>query len=101
MPTENPVNYYKKMAGTAAVFVLAEKHANSPVERDGLQWNAQELHIDQPPKKLNRKPEIATTLALEGLETYDPPSHGDVRRVTVLNTDFVYIVATKGWVEIH
>jgi hypothetical protein len=101
MPTAPPINYYRKMAGTAAVFVLAEKHANSPVERDGLLWDAQELHIDQSPQTLNRKLEIATTLALEGLETYDPPSHGDVRQVTALNTDFVYIGATKGWVEIH
>lgn len=94
------MDQYKKMAGTAAVFILANKHANSPVERDGFQWSAQELHLDQLPAALSREQAIATSLALEGLESYNPPAHGDVRFVTALNADFAYIDSTKGWVEL-
>lgn len=90
---------FKKMAGTAAVFILADQHANSPVEREGLIWNARELHLDTLPAQLNRKMSIATNLALEGLEEYDPPHHGDLRHVDALRTEFVYIEALKGWVE--
>lgn len=91
---------YKKMAGTAAVFIHADRHANSPVERDGLIWSAQELHLDSLPEQLNLKEAMATNLALEGLESYDPPSHGDVRPVTALSTEFVYVEPIKGWVEV-
>lgn len=91
--------HFKKMAGTAAVFILADQHANSPVEREGLIWSARELHLDTLPAQLNRKLAMATNLALEGLEDYDPPSHGDLRHVEALNTEFVYIGDLKGWVE--
>lgn len=90
---------FKKMAGTAAVFVLADQHANSPVEREGMVWNSTELHLNSLPAQLNRKMDVATNLALEGLEEYDPPAHGDVRHVTALNTEFVYIQPIQGWVE--
>jgi len=37
------------MAGTSAVF-LREDHDNpAPVERDGLTWTADELHLRKPP----------------------------------------------------
>jgi len=91
---------YKKMAGTAAVFIHADRHANSPVERDGLVWSAEELHLHSLPEQWNRKEAIATNLALEGLESYDPPVHGDVRSVTALDTAFIYVEPIKGWVEV-
>jgi hypothetical protein len=90
---------YKKMAGTAAVFIVADKHANSPVERDGMVWSADELKIQSLPEQLTTKDAMASTLALEGLEDYDPPSDGDVRKVGALAVNFVYIGAIKGWVE--
>lgn len=89
---------YKKMAGTAAVFIYADQHANSPVERDGMVWQASELKLESL-VALNTKPNIASTLALEGLEDYDPPTHGDCRHVSALNADFVYVEPIKGWVE--
>ncbi len=96
------MDLYKKMAGTAAVFVRACLHANSPVERDGLIWSDSELHLDSLDKnQLIRKEPMATSLALEGLEIYDPPTHGDLRQVTRLGSHFVYIAAIKGWVEYH
>ncbi len=88
------------MAGTAAVFILADRHANSPVERDGLIWTGAELHLNSIPDQLTRKESMATNLALEGLESYDPPSHGDVRLVTALNSSFVYLEPAKSWVEL-
>lgn len=92
---------FKKMAGTAAVFVLADQHANSPVERDGLVWSESDLHMDAL-TKLNKqaKSTMATSLALEGLESYDPPSHGDVRMVAALKSEFIYNQTIKGWVEL-
>ncbi len=92
---------YKKMAGTAAVFVFADQHANTPVERQGMIWDDTELHLGSIPPQLNSKDAMATNLALEGLESYDPPSHGDLREVTSLNAQFVYVEPIKGWVEIN
>ena len=43
---------------------------------------------------------MASSLALEGLESYDPPRHGDLRDVSALNARFVYIDGIKGWVEV-
>lgn len=91
---------YKKMAGTSAVFVFANEHANSPVEREGLIWNDGELHLGSLPNSLTPKEAMATSLALEGLEEYDPPQHGDLRTVTSLQSQFAYIEQLKGWVEI-
>lgn len=90
--------YYKKMAGTAAVFIYADQHANSPVERDGMVWQASELKLDSL-GAINTKPAMASTLALEGLEDYDPPNHGDCRQVSALDANFVYVEPIKGWVE--
>lgn len=95
----NTMNY-KKMAGTAAVFVLADLHADKPVERQGEIWSDRELHLHTLPAQLNNKPAMASSLALEGLESYDPPSHGDTREVGALDARFVYISGIKGWVEL-
>lgn len=92
---------YKKMAGTAAVFVFAEGHDSAPVERDGMVWEGAELHIETMPAQLNEREPIASTLALEGLEEYDPPSHGDHRFVRALDSHFAYIGELRGWVEIR
>lgn len=46
------------------------------------------------------KADIANALALEGLEQYDAPSHGDQRRVTSLDANFVYLEPIKGWVQV-
>ena len=92
---------YKKMAGTAAVFVSADKHANTPVERDGMIWSAEELHLSSLPGQLNEKANMATTLALEGLEEYDPAQHGDVRYVDALQASLAYVEPIKGWVELQ
>lgn len=93
--------HYKKMAGTAAVFVFADQHADKPVERQGLVWDDRELRLDTILGELTIKPPMATNLALEGLESYDPPRHGDVREVVALHAWFVYVESIKGWVELE
>ena len=47
---------YKKMAGTSAVFLSADYGGASPVERDGMVWSAEELHLDQLTTDRNPKP---------------------------------------------
>ncbi len=74
--------HYKKMAGTAAVFVLADQHANKPVERQGEIWSAQELHLDTTQAALTSKTSMARSIALEDMERYDQPRPGDVREVS-------------------
>ncbi len=130
---------YKKMAGTSAVFLLADFDNASPVERDGLEWGLEELHfsalvehvfaddmlpadlfsqdlaaekfwqqlkaifqalIEQAKAQGKLKPSMASVLALEGLEEYDPPAHGDIRQVEALNAAFIYNVRIKGWIQI-
>lgn len=91
---------YKKMAGTSAVFVIDGQHANKPVERQGMTWSSDELHLQTVPEQLTPKASMATNLALEGLESYDPPQHGDVRQVTALDARFVYVAPIRGWVEL-
>ncbi len=90
---------YKKLAGTSAVFVQADLDGPSPVERDGMTWSEAELHVDQLPNQFTDKPDIASPLALEGLEDYDPPTHGDKRRVNSLNHAFIYNSAAKAWIQ--
>ncbi len=90
---------YKKMAGTAAVFVCADLNKASPVERDGLTWSAKELHLQNLPSDCCMKPAMASVLALEGLEEYDPPQSGDLRRVESLGVNFVYSAGIRGWVQ--
>lgn len=94
------VKYYKKMAGTSAVFISTEYTQASPVERDGLIWSEAELHLDDIPEHQNNQPSMSTVLALEGLEDYDKPSNGDVRRVDSMGVDFIYIAAAQAWVQI-
>lgn len=90
---------YKKMAGTCAVFIDEHNPNSSAQERDGLTWTADELHLEEIPGQLNRKEPMANSLALEGLEDYDPPSHGDLRLMQCTGTDFVYIAPSKAWIQ--
>lgn len=92
--------FYKKMAGTSAVFIPAEFNQASPVERDGLVWTAAELSMPDSPQSLHWKPPLDSSLALEGLEEYDPPSAGDARYVAKLGIGFVYIAKIRGWVAL-
>jgi len=91
---------YKKMAGTAAVFLSAEYDHASPVERDGMVWTAEELHLEKLPQQRQQKPEMQTVLALEGLEEYDKPENGDVRKVAAVGCDFIYFEMISGWVQL-
>ncbi|NVK21769.1 MAG: hypothetical protein HWD86_04580 [Kangiellaceae bacterium] len=89
------------MAGTAAVFIHSEQNKASPVERDGLIWNEQELKFDHSIlQSTNSKEAMANAIALEGLEDYDPPQNGDKRYVESLDAEFIYIQESKSWVQI-
>jgi hypothetical protein len=92
--------HYKKMAGTSAVFVSADHNGASPVERDGMVWTEAELGLDNCNHTLHWREPIDSSLALEGLEEYDAPQHGDARYVNKLKAAFVYLEKIKGWVEI-
>lgn len=91
---------YKKLAGTAAVFILADHTGTAPVERSGMVWQGSELHFDQWPDEFNWCEDIGSPLALEGLEAYDPPAHGDARRVLSMDMSLVYLQGIRGWVQI-
>jgi len=91
---------YKKMAGTSAVFVSADFDRSSPVERDGLIWSAEELHLEQMAVQRQVQSAMATVLSLEGLEEYNPPQNGDVRLVESIATEFIYLTAIRGWVQL-
>lgn len=91
---------YKKMAGTSAVFLSTEYDRASPVERDGMVWSAQELHLEQMPLQCQEKPAMQNALALEGLEDYDMPNNGDIRKVESIDAEFVYFDRIHGWVQI-
>lgn len=91
---------YKKMAGTSAVFIPAEFASSSPVERDGLTWTDVELSMPSSAQALQWKPPLVSTLALEGLEEYDPPLTSDARYVNNLGMAFVYISKIRGWVAL-
>lgn len=91
---------YRKMAGTAAVFVDEALQAQCPVESNGMVWNASELAIDELASEHSRKPNMANVLALEGLEDYDPATPGDVRHVDSLDLDFIYHEKIRGWVQV-
>jgi hypothetical protein len=93
------IQLFKKMAGTSAVFVSADYQGASPVERDGLSWSSEELHFDQAMLVINAMPAMANVLALEGLEEYEPPRHGDVRYVQSLDVEFVYWQPIRGWIQ--
>ncbi len=91
---------YKKMAGASAVFIPADFNHASPVERDGLVWTDSELSMPECPQIMQWKPPLDSSLALEGLEEYDPPAAGDARYVTKLGLAFVYIGKIRGWVAL-
>ena len=91
---------YKKMAGTSAVFIPKDFATPSPVERDSLVWTEVELSMPQSPQPLRWKTPMESSLALEGLETYDPPLDADARYVNNLGIAFVYIGKIRGWVAI-
>ncbi len=91
---------YQRMAGTSAVFLSTDYQGASPVERDGMVWSAQELHLDQLTAERNPQPAMQTVLALEGLEEYDMPSSGDVRKVESLNASFVYFDQIHAWLQL-
>ncbi len=93
-------HYYKKMAGTSAVFVFADNSISSPVERDGLIWSAEELHLNELVQPGNEKPSMANALSLEGLEDYDPPEDGDIRRVESFGCAFAYLQRTHTWIQV-
>jgi hypothetical protein len=92
---------YKKMAGTSAVFLREDYDGPSPVERDGMIWQAQELHLEELPGQLTPLSAMANVLALEGLEDYDPATHGDLRRVVSIGEHFVYLERIRGWVQVE
>lgn len=91
---------YKKIAGTSAIFIPADFPNASPVERDGLSWTDVELSMPSSPQSLQWKPPLESSLALEGLEEYDPPSPGDARYINKLGIAFVYIEKIRGWVAL-
>jgi hypothetical protein len=92
---------YKKMAGTSAVFLREDYDGASPVERDGMIWQAKELHLDEFSSQLRPLNAMANVLALDGLEDYDPATHGDVRRVDSVGEYFVYLERIRGWVQVE
>ena len=92
---------YKKMAGTSAVFLREDYDGPSPVERDGMIWQAEELHLDELPSEFTPLDAMANVLALEGLEDYDPPTHGNIRRVDSVGEYFVYLERIQGWVQVE
>ena len=91
---------YKKMAGTSAVFLREDYDGPSPVERDGMIWQAEELPLDELPSEFTPLDAMANVLALEGLEDYDPATHGDIRRVDSVGEYFVYLERIQGWVQV-
>lgn len=92
---------YKKLAGTAAVFVNENFAGPSPIERDGMVWQESELQLEALAQNPERKADIATPLALEGLEEYDPASDGDIRFVSSLEHEFIYKAAIKAWIQFN
>lgn len=94
------IRIYQKMAGTSAVFIPANFANASPVERDGLTWSDVELSMPTTPQPLTWKPPLQSTLALEGLEEYEPPAGNDARYVIQLGMAFVYIEKIHGWVAL-
>lgn len=72
---------FKKMAGASAGLLSADFVKASPVERDGMSWTAEKLHLEQLPLQLQRQSAMANALTLEGLEKYAPQNYGDIRRV--------------------
>ena len=96
-----PLSYgYAVWCRRSAVFVFSNRDKSSPVERDGLTWTPDELHLDLLASQYQDKPAMATVLALEGLEEYDPPNNGDIRRVNAMDESFIYHEPIRGWVQL-
>lgn len=91
---------FKKMAGTSAVFVDNDYPFASPVERDGMVWAAAELGISGQAQTLFWKEPLPNTLALEGLEDYDPPQQGDARYVNSQAVAFYFLADKRIWVQL-
>ncbi len=64
-------------------------------------WQAEELHLNEQPDTLKPLDAMANVLALEGLEDYDPATHGDLRQVTSIGRRFVYLAPIRGWVQLE
>lgn len=91
---------FKKMAGTSAVFLSVTYDKASPVERDGMIWSAEELHLDELPTQRRKMPSLANVLALEGLEDYDPAEDGDIRKVDSVDVSFIYFKKIQSWIHL-
>jgi len=91
---------YKKLAGTSAVFIDANHQSASPVERDGMIWRSDELGIDQLALNLRWKEPMASGLALEGLEDYEPASDGDARFVSSIGVAFAFVKDKQAWIQL-
>ncbi len=92
---------YKKMAGTSAVFIEVNYPFASPVERDGMVWTETELGLNAAgPIELRWKEPLANSLALEGLEEYDPPQSGEARYVTSQGVAFYYLADKQAWIQL-
>lgn len=94
------MKHYKKLAGTSAVFIDADHQNASPVERDGMIWSSTELGVEQLSLDLHWKAPIASGLALEGLEDYEPACDGDARFVSSIGVAFAFIKDKKAWVQL-
>lgn len=92
---------YKKIAGTSAIFIPADFAHSSPIERDGLVWTDAELSMPSTPQALHWQPPLESTLALEGLEEYNPAKDGDARYINNLGIALVYIGKIRGWVALR
>lgn len=96
------MNTFKRMAGTAGVFIRTEHNHASPVERDGLIWTDEELKLKTAFFSGSKTKEaMASVLALEGLEEYEPPENGDIRFVDTINSNFIYVREAKAWVQLN
>jgi len=91
---------FKKMAGTSAVFVDANYPFASPVERDGMIWSEEELGLTQQTIELRWKEPLANTLALEGLEEYEPPQNGEARYISSQGVAFYYCGEKRAWIQL-
>ena len=52
------------------------------------------------PQPLRWQPPLESTLALEGLEEYNPANDGDTRYINNLGIALVYISKIRGWVAL-
>ena len=55
---------------------------------------------EQLPSQHQQKLVMPNALTLEGLEEYEIPQNGDVRKVESIDAEFVYFDVIHGWVRI-